>query len=410
MVSQLFWATPNQKLDCVGFNDTACPVTHAPTFRLFLSPSAVASCFVNFFSLRVFDRHRGDRRASSLDNRASIPQSIYHRHHSVHDQKAAAKLHVHYQCGIYSSFGLLYSCISKQSKGDCIIDVVLLRSHQFAEARDRSRTLRHNVQLPTQPPIQVERNMSHPCGRVLLVDASEMDVVSTSSISPTREVFGVVKDVSLNSGPGAVDPSASGVCVEWLEPKQHATDAVSGVAYTNHGNALEKNAARGGFANETQTTCYLGALLQALFSCDEFAELVRDHKRSHACGTTCQWCFLARSEKETRSAGCNASLKSWKPFFSGLPAEGNGLGWSFGVRQHDVSETLTQILTWQSVAGDPEFDRTCQCARSLFELNVCMQLFTEYSCDCGPGLLAHGDSVEGELFWTVRLATPDFSS
>jgi len=73
---------------------------------------------------------------------------------------------------------------------------------------------------------------------------------------------------------------------------------------------------RSGFTNPNNATCYLGALLQSLFCCDDFVSLLR----THACADQahCPWCCMKLAEELSRSAENSCDIAFFQHFFDSL--------------------------------------------------------------------------------------------
>lgn len=104
--------------------------------------------------------------------------------------------------------------------------------------------------------------------------------------------------------------------------------------------------------NPSNTTRYLGGLLQALHQAASFEALVQKHASSISCGPDCAWCLLREASLGTQDQQGGYDPQNWSKFFNRLDRSlAPGLQWHFGSQQHDSMEALPAILQERSPMG-----------------------------------------------------------
>ncbi len=162
---------------------------------------------------------------------------------------------------------------------------------------------------------------------------------------------------------------------------------------------------RGGVANPTLTTCFLGSLLQALLQAVSVEALLEKHASTEACGEGCSWCLLKEANRCTLKTDMIYDPSSWSPFFDRrdkiLIDEQK---WKFGSRQHDPVEV------WQSMREDkgdrspPQQHDHAQLVAEVFGCQIRSVIWSQYHCVC-PGIKSVPKDKE-EFSTHIELAAP----
>ena len=97
--------------------------------------------------------------------------------------------------------------------------------------------------------------------------------------------------------------------------------------------------------NPSNSTCYLGSLLQSIFQSSAIEHLVLQHITDPSCGEACPWCLLKTSAIATQDHKAKHDPTAWSDFFLMLDGHLSPESmWRFGRRQHDPMEAFQTIL------------------------------------------------------------------
>ena len=154
-------------------------------------------------------------------------------------------------------------------------------------------------------------------------------------------------------------------------------------------------------ANPTNTTCYLGALLQALFQSTTLETLALAHVPAPDCGPACAWCLLRGSCVATSKLNAPPHDPSvWKAFFDRLDATlPPRRQWQFGHRQQDPVEA------WCAIVGDAGRRSQAQQKEHAVALEahcgtrVRSIIWSHYKCGCPSAAdqCKHNESVNTHI-------------
>lgn len=163
---------------------------------------------------------------------------------------------------------------------------------------------------------------------------------------------------------------------------------------------------RSGFANPKSKTCYLSALLQSLFCCSDFVNLLQGHKCSNK--THCPWCCLKEAEEISRDAEVSSDISFFAHFFDALPML-SGLAtspapWNFHGRQHDASDALMTMFTYAPLEKDALWNEWNSSLRELFSINLGQRLETIYDCGCGVMQGYVEEQQQQDVIWNLPVA------
>ena len=167
--------------------------------------------------------------------------------------------------------------------------------------------------------------------------------------------------------------------------------------------ALELNSPlRTPIYNPSNTTCYLGGLLQALHQAASFEALVQKHAMTISCGEGCAWCLLREASSGTQDQQIGYDPQNWSKFFDRVDLSLSlELKWHFGSQQHDPMEALPIILQDTGSRTLKQQQEHLEEIQSILGVQVRSVIWANYHCQCPATKVRSQDKEELHTYMEV---------